>query len=152
MADFAQSLFRNPGLIVVSWLLIRFQPMQEPLFRCELASVNCHCGDASNSSLLHGICFLGGLPVDALALLAWQWYLSSRTQHHNFQRLPPIPRGAIMLGGLGCVWDTHCGGAVIASPDGDVYGRAMLLQPLTFWLDRLWTPQWLARSNAPEVS
>ena len=29
-----------PGLIAVSWLLIRPQPVQETLFRCELASVS----------------------------------------------------------------------------------------------------------------
>ena len=40
-----------PGLIAVSWLLIRPQPVQEPLFQCELASVNCHCGGACNFSL-----------------------------------------------------------------------------------------------------
>ena len=79
------------GLIAVSWLLIRPQPVQEPLFRCELASANCHCGGASNFSLLRVICFLGGLPVGALALIAWQWYLSARTQQDNFQRLPAVP-------------------------------------------------------------
>ena len=78
-----------PGLIVVSWLLIRPQPVQEPLFRCELASVNYHCGGAS---------MLGGLPVGALALLAWQWYLSARAQQDNFQRLPLVIRGAIIVG------------------------------------------------------
>ena len=80
-----------------------------------------HCGGASNFSLLHVICFLGGLPVGTLALLAWQWYLSARTQQHNFQRLPPVPRGAIKVGGWPCQMlelstllslkasSTHCG-------------------------------------------
>ena len=67
-----------PGLLAISWLLIRLQPVQKPLFRCELASVNCQCGGASNFSLLHVNNFLGGLPVGALALLAWQTYLSAR--------------------------------------------------------------------------
>ena len=46
-----------PGLVAVSWLLIRPPRVQEPLFRCEFASVHRHCGDASNLSLLHFICF-----------------------------------------------------------------------------------------------
>ena len=54
------------GLVAVSWLLIRPPRVQEPLFRCELASVHRHCGDASNLSLLHFICFFGGLLVSAL--------------------------------------------------------------------------------------
>ena len=98
----------------------------QALFCCELASVNCHCGDASNSSLLHGICFLGGLPVDALALLAWQWYLSSRTQHHNFQRLPPNSWRRYHSR-----WNWLCLGHTL---------RSAVTTPLTCLLDRLWTP------------
>ena len=86
------------GLVAVSWLLIRPPPVQEPLFRCELASVHRHCGGASNLSLIHFICFFGSLPVGALAPLAWQWYLSARPQQLNLQWLPPAPGGAIIVG------------------------------------------------------
>ena len=44
VAVFAQVLYGD--LIAVSLLLIHPQPVQEPLFRCELASVNSHCGAA----------------------------------------------------------------------------------------------------------
>ena len=69
------------GLIAVSWLLIRPRPVQKSVLHSPLSIV----------TVLHVICFLGGLPVGALALLAWQWFLSARVQQHNFRRLPPAP-------------------------------------------------------------
>ena len=84
------------GLIAVSWNLFRPQAVQEPLFRCELASVSC-CGGTNTLSTLHVICFLGGLLVGILVLISWQRFRSTRTLRHNFQRLPTALRGAIAV-------------------------------------------------------
>ena len=86
-----------PGLLAVAWLAIRLQPVQKPLFRCELASVNCHCGDGSDFSVVRVIFFLGGIPVGALVVLGWQWCFPTRAPH-SYQRLPSALTGAIGVG------------------------------------------------------
>ena len=40
------------------WLLIRLPRVQEPLFRCEFASVHRHCGGASNFLFFTSSAFL----------------------------------------------------------------------------------------------
>ena len=145
------------SLIAVSWLVIWPQPLQELRFRCELASANCHCGDADIVSIVHGICFLRGILVGTpfTPCLAVVFGNSSTTpqfpatatsrQRCHHSRLMALPDVELSIslslkvrtcGTIACAWDTHCG--VPSSPHlTEMFMRNFgLTTPLSFWLDR----------------